>query len=627
MKINELSVAVQLPFEVAELLTQNPNFTVYNTSEELAEAAMGGSTTNEYRVGYDVPGKGYIEEAVVHKVENGISANYIEPYMRRRDPNTMVIGDDQPTDKIRYKEKYGCEFGPVRDESFEWLKKQELALFFFNAGTQNIGVGGMAIVPANAGFFAFGLSMLQEILPADNLPEDFKVESVIYVIPPFRHTYFDGKQVVVHNRKEDLYELFCYNLYPGPSAKKGVYGVLLNRGEKENWITTHCSAVQTTSAYDNVTTFMHEGASGGGKSEMHQHIIREPNGQVSIGTNLVTGERRLITIPIFSEIHPVCDDMAFCHPSIQKSKKKLWIQDAENGWFIRTDSIFNYGDDPTLEKVIINNEKPLFFLNMETKPGGIALPWKHIEDEPGKKCPNPRVVVPRDIIPAHVDGAVGVDVRSFGVRTPPCSAKDPSYGILGLFHVLPPALAWLWRLVSPRGYGNPSIVSNDGGIGSEGVGSYWPFATGKMVEHANMLLEQIANTPKTNFVITPNQHIGVWKVGFKPQLLMREYLTRRGNVKFSSDQIQPAKCPLLGYEFKYLSIEGAKIPSRFLRVYGQNEVGEKGYEEGAKILTDFFKSEIKKFLQPDLSDLGRTIIETCLNDGTIEDYLKLIPMR
>jgi len=627
MKINELSKAVQLPVEVADLLTQNPNFTLYNTSDELVEASMGGSTTNEYRVGYDVHGKGYIEEVVVHKVENGISANYIEPYMRRRDPNTMVIGDDKPSDKIRYKEKYGCEFNKVREESFDWLKKQDIAIFFYNAGTQNIGVGGMAIVPANAGFFALGLSMLQEIIPVNELPEDFKVESVIYVVPPFRHTHFEGKQVVVHNRKDEVYELFCYNLYPGPSAKKGLYGVLLNRGEKENWITAHCSAVQTTSSYDNITTFMHEGASGGGKSEMLQHILREPNGQVSIGTNLITGEKRLITIPIFSEINPVCDDMAFCHPSIQKSKKKLWIQDAENGWFIRTDSIYSYGDDPNLEKTTISNKKPLLFLNIETNPGGIALIWKHIEDAPGKKCPNPRVVVPRDIIPGKVDGAIGVDVRSFGVRTPPCSEKEPSYGILGLFHVLPPALGWLWRLVSPRGFGNPSIVGNDASMGSEGVGSYWPFATGKMVHHANMLLDQMVNTPKTNYVLTPNQHIGVWKVGFKPQLLMREYLTRRGNVKFSSEQVKPAKCPLLGYEFNYLSIEGAKIPSRFLRVYRQDEVGEKGYDEGAKILTEFFKTEIKKYLQPELSDLGRQIIETCLNDGTMEDYLNLIPMK
>jgi len=148
-------------------------------------------------------------------------------------------------------------------------------------------------------------------------------------------------------------------------------------------------------------------------------------------------------------------------------------------------------------------------------------------------------------VPNVVNKPVTVDVRSFGVRTPVCSKENPSYGIIGLFHILPPALAWLWRLVAPRGYANPSIVGGEG-MESEGVGSYWPFATGKRVRHANLLLEQITQTPRTIYTLVPNQHIGVWKVGFKPQMLMREYLTRRGSAKLRSDQYQPARCPLLG---------------------------------------------------------------------------------
>jgi hypothetical protein len=94
-------------------------------------------------------------------------------------------------------------------------------------------------------------------------------------------------------------------------------------------------------------------------------------------------------------------------------------------------------------------------------------------------CPNPRVIIPREVIPGVVPGAVDVDVRSMGVRTPPCTRSRPSYGIVGLFHLLPPALAWLWRLVAPRGHSNPSIVETEG-MSSEGVGSYWPFATGRV---------------------------------------------------------------------------------------------------------------------------------------------------
>jgi hypothetical protein len=414
-------------------------------------------------------------------------------------------------------------------------------------------------------------------------------------------------------------------LYPGPSAKKGLYGVLLTKGEREGWITTHCSTVQVVSPYDNIVTFMHEGASGGGKSEMHQHIVREPNGQVSLGANIVTGEQRFINLPLFCSFNPVTDDMALCHPSLQDDNGKLALLDAENSWFIRVDSVTDYGDDPFLEKITIKPRKPLLFLNIKSHPGCTALIWDHIEDEPGKSCPNPRVVLPRDVVPGIVNKPVKIDVRSFGVRTPPCSMEKPSYGIIGLFHILPPSLAWLWRLVSPRGYANPSIIGGDG-MGSEGVGSYWPFATGKMVTHANLLLEQIIQTPRVRYTLVPNQHIGVWRVGFKPQLLMREYLTRRGNAKFRTDQYQEARCPLLGYEMNYVTIEGAKIPSRFLRVYRQPEVGIEGYDAGAKILYDFFRKELPKYLTPELSQTGHRIIEACLSGASLDEYNSIVPM-
>ncbi|MCF8361880.1 MAG: DUF4914 family protein [Prolixibacteraceae bacterium] len=615
---------VVLPAELEDVIANCKSISLFDTTEQLADASTGGRANSEFEVKYNVEGKGDVVEAVVHRVKNGISANYVEPYMRRRDPGTMLIADDKPSDKERYADRFGKSFNPLRDETFKWLKEQDLAMFFYFAGQKNIGSGGLAIAPANAAFFAMGLSMLQQIVSVDDLPENFSVESVIYVAPPFRHTHFDGKQIVVHNRLDEVHELFSYNLYPGPSAKKGLYGVLLTKGERENWVTAHCSTVQVVSPYDNHTVFMHEGASGGGKSEMLQHIVREHNGQVLIGESRNTGERRLINLPLFCTFNPVTDDMALCHPSIQKKNNKLRVIDAENAWFIRVDSINEYGDDPYLEKLTINPSKPLLFLNIESTPGSTALVWDHIEDEPGKKCPNPRVIVPRDINPTVVEKPVSVDVRSFGVRTPPCSAESPSYGIIGMFHLLPPALAWLWRLVSPRGHANPSIVST-GGMQSEGVGSYWPFATGEMINHANMLLEQIIATPKVKYTLTPNQNIGVWKVGFKPQLMMREYLARRGNANLRPEQYQPARSSLLGYELNYLTIEGAKIPSRFLKVYKQQEVGEQGYDKGHEILTEFFKREVQKFNKPGLSDLGKKIIEACLNDATVEDYANLIP--
>ncbi len=614
---------ISLPGKITDLLMNCRAFRVFESSEELAEASTQGKPG--FEVTYDVKGKGFYTEAIIHRVRNGISANYPEPYMRRRDPDTMVIADGLPTDKTKFGDRFGYDFEKLRTETFDWLKEQELGIFFYFAGQRGIGSSGMAIAPANAAFFSMGLSMLQKMVKLSDLPVNYSPESVIFVAPPFRHTHFNGKQIVVHNRLPGLHEMFAYNLYPGPSAKKGLYGVLLTKGEEENWVTAHCSTVQAISPYDNVTTYMHEGASGGGKSEMLQHIVREPEGQVLLGENMINGERRLISIPTFCKFNPVTDDMALCHPSIQRNSGKLSVLDAENAWFIRVDGIRNYGDDPFLEKITINATKPLLFFNLNTMPECTALVWDHIEDSPGKRCPNPRVVLPREIVPGVVNEPVTVDVRSFGVRTPPFFPENPSYAIIGIFHILPPALAWLWRLVSPRGYANPSIISSEG-LESEGVGSYWPFATGRQVKHANLLLDQIIHTPRVRYTLTPNQHIGVWKVGFKPQLMMREYLTRRGNAKLRSDQYQPARCSLLGFELNYVTIEGAKIPSRFLKVYRQPEVGEEGYDIGAGILSDFFKKELPQYLTPELSETGHRIIGACLGDAQVKDYLDIIPM-
>ncbi|NCC63873.1 MAG: DUF4914 family protein, partial [Spirochaetia bacterium] len=224
------------------------------------------------------------------------------------------------------------------------------------------------------------------------------------------------------------------------------------------------------------------------------------------------------------------------------------------------------------------------------------------------------------------DEPVEVDIRSFGVRTPPCSKEMPTYGIIGLFHMLSPSLAWLWRLVAPRGHDNPSITDSEG-MSSEGVGSYWPFATGRMVDQANLMLKQIVDSPNTRYILVPNQHIGIYKVGFMPQWIAREYLSRRGSAKFQPHQLRPSRNPLLGYFPESLKVDGEYIPKDLLEVNRQVEVGNDGYDAGSKILSDFFKKELEKFLTPDLDPLGERIIQTCLHDGTLQEYLDLIPMK
>lgn len=616
------------PPDAVAILESCPSLTIASTTSELIAMACGSPDKSYFEVAYDVKGRGRVVEATVSRVRNGIAANYVEPYMRRRDPDCMVVADDLPTDKPTYKERYKQDFKPIREQTFQWLKGQPLVAFGFVAGgSHHIGVDAMVIAPANAGFFAFALALLQGIVPYDQLPESFSPGCVLYVAPPFRHTHFEGRQLVVHRRSKALHELFAYNLYPGPSAKKGIYGLLLGVGEREKWVTAHCSTVQVTTPYDNIVTFMHEGASGGGKSEMLEQAHRELDGRLLLGENVRTGERRHLAMPRSCQLTPVTDDMALCHPSIQNDDEgRLTVQDAENAWFVRVNHIEEYGTDINLEKLTSNPPVPLLFLSVDAVANSRAMIWEHVEDAPGKPCPNPRVVIPRNIYPGVLNGPVSVDIRSFGVRCPPCSMEHPSYGIMGLFHVLPPALSWLWRLVAPRGYANPSITQSEA-LTSEGVGSFWPFATGRMVNHANLLLDQFETYTNMLHILCPNQHLGAWRVGFMPQWIAREYLARRGHAPFRSDKLKPARCSLLGYAFHELLVEGVAIPRFLLQVDTQPEVGEEIYDIGAGQLRKFFNECLRQFLQKELTKKGREIIECCLDRGTVEDFERLIPTQ
>lgn len=612
------------PPELAEILAACPSLAIAGSIEELVDLACGGPNSDYFEVAYEVEGRGRIVEATVARVRNGVCANYTEPYMRRRDPECMLIADDLPTDKPTFRERYGMDFTALREQTFAWLKSQPLAMFGFIAGRPGMGMDALAVVPANAGFFALGLALLQGILPYDAIPHNFCPKLIIYAAPPFRHTFFGGKQMVVHNRRPDVYEMFSYNLYPGPSAKKGVYGALIHWGEQERWVTVHCSTVQLITPYDNIVTIMHEGASGGGKSEMLEQMPREPDGRILFGVNTITGEPFYLEIPRSCTLRPVTDDMALCHPSIQGDDGRLYVTDAEEAWFVRVNHIDHYGSDVHLERLTAQPPEPLLFINIDAVPRSRALIWEHIEDAPGVPCPNPRVVLPRRIVPNVVHEPVAVDIRSFGVRTPPCTRQDPTYGIIGLFHLLPPALAWLWRLVSPRGHANPSIVRTEG-MTSEGVGSYWPFATGERVAQANLLLEQFQQYTDMRYILCPNQHIGAWKVGFMPQWIAREYLARRGIARFRPEQLRPARCSLLGYTLVTLQVEGRLIPEEFLRVETQPEVGEEAYDRGAAMLRNFFLKCLADFQSPKLAPLGRRIIECCMDNGSLQEYEQLIP--
>jgi hypothetical protein len=161
-------------------------------------------------------------------------------------------------------------------------------------------------------------------------------------------------------------------------------------------------------------------------------------------------------------------------------------------------------------------------------------------------------------------------------------------------------------------------------MASEGVGSYWPFATGKRINQANLLLKQIMETPRTRYILCPNQHIGAWKVRFMPQWIMREYLSRRGGAWFTPEQIEPAPTALLGYSLKRVVVEGVEIHEELLQPQKQLEIGEETYRIGAEMLYDFFEKELQQYMNSDLMPEGRKIIQCLLDKGTVKDYAELI---
>src|SRR5690554_1529850 len=284
---------IALPAAVRAALEASPRVIVPATRAELFELSVAcGATPGE--VTYEVDGEKVLEATVV-RGRNGIAVNYPEDYMRRRDPDCMRIADNLPTDKPRYRDVFDEEFAATKQDTLDWLASQELVVVPFRAGGPKLGYPSLAIVPSNAAFFALVLVDLQGWASLEEIGL-FTPRSILYLAPPMRHTHFGGKQVVVHDRTETLHEVFAYNLYPGPSAKKGVFSVLLDIGEREGWITAHASSVRVTTSYENETVIMHEGASGGGKSEMCQDIRRQDDGRILLGTNVVSNEPYYITL-------------------------------------------------------------------------------------------------------------------------------------------------------------------------------------------------------------------------------------------------------------------------------------------------------------------------------------------
>ena len=91
------------------------------------------------------------------------------------------------------------------------------------------------------------------------------------------------------------------------------------------------------------------------------------------------------------------------------------------------------------------------------------------------------------------------------------------------------------------------------------------------------------------------------------------------------EELSASRCTLLGYAVNRLVVEGQEIEKNLLKVELQETVGQEAYDEGAKILFNFFKKELDLYYnQPDLDPVGKKIIDLCYKGAPLEEYNKLI---
>ena len=214
----------------------------------------------------------------------------------------------------------------------------------------------------------------------------------------------------------------------------------------------------------------------------------------------------------------------------------------------------------------------------------------------------PRAAVPQSaryhaarFVPDVVNEPVPVDIRSFGIRTPPCTRERPTFGILGLLHILPPALAWLWRLVAPRGHDNPSITETEG-------------HEQRRCRFLLALRHRSAGDPGQP-AAAPNGYAADAATSLsRTSMWVRG---RRGSCRngcarvsgparrrpFRPDQLVPARCPLLGYAMYHADRGHADAPL-VLELDTQPEIGDEALRRGADILHGSSAGSWSSFWKP-----------------------------
>ena len=379
-----------------------------------------------------------------------------------------------------------------------------------------------------------------------------------YVAPPFRHTHFDGKQVVVHNRCEELPRGLRLQPLSRPLAPRRAFTrcCSTSASRRAGSAATRSAALVET-PYENETVFMHEGASGGGKSEMLEDFHRERGRPPA--ARYAHGDGRKILPDTWRErasIHPICRRYGLRAQELPGSGERQAAHRRRRGRLVPA---YGRHDMPTvttrsMRRICIHPSEPLVFFNMDGVPGATCLIWEHVKDSNGKPCSEParrsfRARWSSNIVP----DAEPVDGRCAQLRRAHAAVyreSSPNYGVMGMLQVMPPSIAWLWRLVSPRGFKNPSIADTNagGGLKSRGRRLLLAVRHGPQASRRRICCSsRSCAAPKTTERADPepaHRRLSCWihgRVGLAriPRAPQRRVVREK--------HLTPARCPLFGY--------------------------------------------------------------------------------
>jgi hypothetical protein len=255
-----------------------------------------------------------------------------------------------------------------------------------------------------------------------------------------------------------LHELFSLQPLPGPQRQEGHLRRAAAMGEQEGWITAHCSTVQVVTPYDNTD---HHARGRQRRRQERDARAGAPRAGRPPAPRREPGHRRAQAPPPprACDLHPVTDDMALCPPTTRAGRvRKLTLIDAEDAWFIRVNHITATAPTRTSSALTISPPEPAAVPEHRRQARQHGPDLGAHRGRAGRALPEPARRGAARTCPTS-SASPSPSTSAASACAPAVHARAAELRHHGPAHVLPPALAWLWRLVAPRGHANPSASS------------------------------------------------------------------------------------------------------------------------------------------------------------------------